>query len=536
MKKGLIILLIIAIAIRLLGINNALFFDENTLVTFLVSDADSWDPPLYLWMLHFFTYIFGLKVWAMRFTSCFFNILSIILIYAIAKKIYDKKTAFLSVFLISISFFSIINALQISDESLQIFLYLACFLSYIKFEEGNKKIWLAITGLFLGLAFLTKYSTILFLIVLASYIILKNSFKKSIKAISLICIIAITVFSIFPLYYLLTNPASFYKTIELLINNIENPFSLPILARALILFLWATPLLIGFSIISFFNLKKRDYILVIWILFVSAFNFIFLRYGDIPRYFMMIIPPMILLSANFISKLKINKKELFIGIFSFFFFYFMFFLVNKTAIIKYPHILSYYLLQIKSFNFNFMLPYAISEGSWFGVSFYNILISVFLFVFFMIVIIILAVKNKFDFNKIKLILILFLSLGLAYNIFLDGEYLLHLSQPDVDKVIKEMVDYANNNNLKPIYVSDRGFLDYLYSYEEYPNRAELSRYRIDERAGFNNMDEKIKEGDNIFFVNFAAKIKKEEIDKIDHCKLLKTFSDKGINIGYIYSC
>ena len=148
------------------------------------------------------------------------------------------------------------------------------------------------------------------------------------------------------------------------------------------------------------------------------------------------------------------------------------------------------------------------------------------------------IKKKFDFNKLVLPILLLLSLGLAYNLFLDGEYLLHLSQPNVDKVIKEMIDYANNNNLpKPIYVSDRGLLDYIYSYEEYPDRAGLAIYKIDERIDFDNIKKKIENsGGTIFFVNFAAKLKKEEIDKIGHCELLKIFLDKGIKIGYIYSC
>ena len=129
----------------------------------------------------------------------------------------------------------------------------------------------------------------------------------------------------------------------------------------------------------------------------------------------------------------------------------------------------------------------------------------------------------------KIALILFISLGLSFNIFLSGEYLLHLSQPNVDKVIKEMVVYTNDNDLpKPIYVSDRGFLDYIYSYEDYPDRAEVWKYRMDERLDF-----EIKEG-SIFFVNFAAKVKLEDIQK--KCELKKTFSDKGIKVGYIFSC
>ena len=99
-----------------------------------------------------------------------------------------------------------------------------------------------------------------------------------------------------------------------------------------------------------------------------------------------------------------------------------------------------------------------------------------------------------------------------------------------------MTDYANNNDLpKPIYVSDRGLLDYIYSYEDYPDRAGLAIYKMDERIDL-NISEKIERGSTILFVNFAAKLKKEEIDKIDHCELLKTFSDKGKAMGYIYPC
>ncbi len=345
----------------------------------------------------------------------------------------------------------------------------------------------------------------------------------------IISVISIIIFSLFPIiYFLIGNFEGFMFTINHLFESISGE-RISILSKLIILILWATPLLIGLSLLSLSKFNKKDILFWIWIIVGLAFNLFYIPRGDFSRYFMIILPALIILSSKYLSTIKLNKKYIYLGLFSFIISYIIFIILNLNSRIMFPHIINNYFNTVKHLNFNFMFPYSISQGSWFAISFLAILIMlIFSLLFF-----ILTFFKKYR----KIFLILFISLGLSFNIFLSGEYLLHLSQPDVNKIIYEMVDYTKQNNLPyPIYSTNKGILDYLYDHNLYPDRRKIVSYRIDDET-INGISDKLKKkGGTIVFLDFIAKIKKERLDSIENCKLIKTFSDKKINIGYIYYC
>lgn len=114
---------------------------------------------------------------------------------------------------------------------------------------------------------------------------------------------------------------------------------------------------------------------------------------------------------------------------------------------------------------------------------------------------------------------------------------MHISQPNINKVFYEMVDYVNANPTYPIYMTNKGFIDYVYSYDLFTeNREELWGMKIEHRNKDEILAEINKNGGTIMLLNFDQKINKEEIDSVENCKLSKIFSDKNINMGYVYLC
>ena len=510
---------------RIAGLDAPLFSDEIHLKEKTIENIQHIvhkSPPLSTEILK----MFGPDTVHLRLFSLICNILTLFIIYNLSKKIYNKKTLFFSFFLYVFSFYSILSSLIITDEPLLIFLFTLCFFFYLKYEKTKSRLSYILSGIVLGLILLTKYTGILVFIILSLYkLITSRNLLKTIINLSPIFIIALIIFSIFPIMD--------YNLFLFTLNNLFRSTTgetISILSKLVILILWTTPLLLGLALLSLFKIEKKDLLFWIWIIIVLSFNLFIMPRGGFSEYFMILLPPLIILSSKYLSTIKLDKKYIPLGFISFIIFYITFIILNLNSRIMFPHIIGNYFNAVKHLNFNFMLPYAINASSWFGVSFLAILFMLILSFFFFFILILFKQYRK-------IALILFISLGLSYNLFLDGEYLLHLSQPDIDKIIYEMVDYTKENNLKyPVYTTNKAISDQIYDYKLYPDRIKIMQYRIDDKTIDYFSDNLSKEGGTIVFLDFTAKIKKEDLDKIENCNLIKTFSDKGQTLGYIYEC
>jgi hypothetical protein len=137
-------------------------------------------------------------------------------------------------------------------------------------------------------------------------------------------------------------------------------------------------------------------------------------------------------------------------------------------------------------------------------------------------------------NTRALLLIAFIGLGIGYNVYLDSEYLFHISQPNPDKVVKEMMAFVEQNNLaRPIYTTDKGFLYYLGSYDKDYRITDGSLRIYDLGVLERNIAEK---GGTIMYMRFSPYVEQEDILNLDSCDLLRKFKSKGISFGYVLSC
>jgi hypothetical protein len=149
-------------------------------------------PPLYVWFTTLSFYIFGISEFSVRFFSAFFGLGSMLMIYLIAKNLFNSKVAFFStLFLLVNPFFSFWTMQGQFDVTLSFFSS-AIFYFYIKSTEESSNNSIVLAGLLLGLALMTK-------LFVASYILIvilvyegfgKNKFNWK-NILKLFCISAI---------------------------------------------------------------------------------------------------------------------------------------------------------------------------------------------------------------------------------------------------------------------------------------------------------------------------------------------------------
>ncbi len=138
-----------------------------------------WDkPPLNIWLTALTYNIFGINEFTARFWSGIFGLLAIIFTYLIGRKLFNPIIGlFSALILLTIKQFMFFHAIRSGDTDITLtFFILAAIYFFIKKEDNSRYIYL--TGLFTGLAILTKSAVgLLPVIILVLYCLIKKDFK-----------------------------------------------------------------------------------------------------------------------------------------------------------------------------------------------------------------------------------------------------------------------------------------------------------------------------------------------------------------------
>lgn len=130
-------------------------------------------PPMIAYMIYITNFI-SEQEWGIRLVNIISMSITAIYVYKLTEKISDEKTAFNAV-LITLSVI-IVNAgymITTPDSPLLLFWTLSLYYSYMAFFDGRLR-YFVLTGLFLGLMMLSKYSAILLVFSLIIFILLKR--------------------------------------------------------------------------------------------------------------------------------------------------------------------------------------------------------------------------------------------------------------------------------------------------------------------------------------------------------------------------
>ncbi len=164
-----------------LAINKVFWLDEafswslsrQTIPNLLLASAADNNPPLYYLLLHFWL-IPNQSEFFLRLPSVFFGIISIFLIYAITKRLFNQKIAFTSTMVFTLSPLLIYFSAETRMYSLWLMLTLFAFYFFIKIlKKATYKDYLLL-GFFGLLSLFTQYFSCFFLLTLFVFLFINR--------------------------------------------------------------------------------------------------------------------------------------------------------------------------------------------------------------------------------------------------------------------------------------------------------------------------------------------------------------------------
>lgn len=182
-----IFVLILAIGLRLIGINQSLWLDEaisanvaqmpigEIIKNFSIHD---FHPPFYYLFLNVWQNIFGNNVAALRLSSILCSLITIYFVYLIGKKIKDKKIGLLAALILTLNPLFVYFSQELRMYSMATMWLTIGFYFFIKIKNKKYNLKdLILFNLMMALAFGTFYGSIFLIASFAIYFLIKKEWK-----------------------------------------------------------------------------------------------------------------------------------------------------------------------------------------------------------------------------------------------------------------------------------------------------------------------------------------------------------------------
>jgi len=479
--------------------------------------------PMLMYLLFPAKYLLGIDAVSMRLVPIIFGILSAVMVYAITKRFLssqNKNVAIYSLILLGTCGGMVLNSLSLhTDGSILMFFMLCSTYCFLRSEEKqintkqnkeqNKKqnYWLALTGIFVALACLTKYSGVLILFAIMLYyimiyVMMKKPLGIGVKNFMIVLLCFLAVFSIYPASTYIYNK-EYYESVTAV--SLKHSFSVGgnLLCKAgvgscevdfthsikpgiihyahggLKSVLVTSPLLIILSMIAFlgfagasYHNKKKEMdmhnrtLLFLFLCIIIYFGFMLLLVNpllDNFRYLQFSTGFLAIVAGTFIAGLNYEQKKK-ILIFGICLFGVLTLLSINNSIIKFTSDNAGQIISnLGKANLSFYLP--INLGPTFTPALFYSMWAV-----MMIIIVICATagmtaylawqlfrnKNKsYDSQKTGAGLIILIILAAGTHLYIFSENGFNTTTPDLTQVKKQMIIELLNQNLpEPILVND----------------------------------------------------------------------------------
>ncbi len=527
--------ILMSIVIRLPGLQLAPVDDEAIWVIEIGEAGISYDvithPPFAHLIYSLFMSVLGHSYHSFRFTALVFGILTIIVTYCLAKEIYGLRVARVSTVMMAILFYSVLASLQIDmDGSILCFLTVSTLYAYLIYLKSNRGRWLLVSSVFLGISLLTKYSAVLIVLIVFVYMIMSR--RDKLASMLPFVVIGGAIFLLFPVVsYVSGNWAIFTDTLGWGSENVESR-GMGILKSSVKhvyrIVQYGTPLLLLFPLVSFARRRrKEENLLYIWVAVYFLFYTFVVSAGNISRYFMIIIPPLVILSARafliLFSQLRMRDLLSIVGVALVLFGVIC--LQNGGAQTIEPFTLERQNFGVISQNAD--IWYSSTSGP-------NFRVSSFSFIFVLVGSVLLVVLCSFAKGHEGKLWIVFVALSLAFNMFLVEEFLFHKYSPDYNDVMRDMISYYNVNNLEgPLYSVNEDIAYFLTNESFYNLKSKADRSTLGKEGGTAvvlNLPKRMSLVDDNYAGNFMIR------DVDEKCELLKVFYDGKYDAGYVYDC
>jgi len=334
--KSLVAILLILTAVflffRLVDIDRTLSQDEilpKTAFLNLESPGkylgDFGQPPLWQLPNAILASMLGTANWVFRIVPVAASILVAILILSYLMKKFGIEYAMLGLLLLAFFPWQINTSNQVLQTSLLTLFMISSLLLAERFQETRNRSYLQATAVFSALALITMFIGVIAPIAISAYLLFSTGTSRECRFRDLLYFNGFTallfaavmaaVYLIYPLA--LTSSVSHAQ-------ELGGFFKIPVLGlpSLLILFLWSGPIALFFLAVLLTRTKSKDYIRDIHLLFLLSSLFIFLafnsdQYRPFDRYFMVVIPSMIILMINYgrdiFARLIVERKLFLMG-------------------------------------------------------------------------------------------------------------------------------------------------------------------------------------------------------------------------------
>ncbi|MFX1519043.1 MAG: ArnT family glycosyltransferase [Promethearchaeota archaeon] len=170
-----------------------LYYGKGYTITFVnfvslshpIGAPDLYWPPLLPCVIYFFFLIFGVSDFSAKLVPVVFGSLLIFPTYFLGKQLFNKKIGFLGAFLVAISRSLVWFSIQVFSDTLLAFFLAICAYWNIKNTEMDDLKYGILSGVFFGLAYLARFSAIIFLPILLFNLLLGKKTKKSVYSLFL---------------------------------------------------------------------------------------------------------------------------------------------------------------------------------------------------------------------------------------------------------------------------------------------------------------------------------------------------------------
>jgi len=358
--EALIFLLLLGFFLRMAWIHAMIERDEGLFgiqgKLLLEQGPDSFGtnkPPLLTLTYGIIGEIFGNSILPIRLFNNLLFMISIIILYNLLIKAYDRKTAFLStLFYCLLMNLPIFEGMLAMSESLSMLPIIMSFYYFYKYEQKENRIFLFLALIFASIAFLLKFSNIF--ILFAFMILLAFNKKINVKQAFLMILIYISIPIIIHFSSLFFTGKSYYwgigrSLIRFFSTHLSNyvPLNFVIFLLSEVSF-FAFLMIIG--LIQLFlrhnektSIKQEDRIFLAWLIFGLLVCIIPPAFG---HYFLVIVPAIALFSAKgiiFLFNIRNNTMKIILLIINFF----LLFVTVFFALHQYPD----YNINYKIFHF-----------------------------------------------------------------------------------------------------------------------------------------------------------------------------------------
>jgi hypothetical protein len=488
-------------------------------------------PPLTEYFFKITHVVFGEDLY--RGTPLVLSFINLLLLFFFIKRRFDLKTALVSSFLFSISFYSILGSLTVDTDGaiLAMFTLLSLNLyDLVLLNWPNKKVYPVLLLIFMILGFMVKLSFILIPISLFIDFIILNRKKLDKRKVFFIVISAFVFIALSALFLFVSkyifNGFSLEKGIKYWKTFMRGFFDRNFF-QTFIQFIksifYLSPLLIFGSLLSIKYKNSKLNLFYIYTIVGLVFYLILFDFsiGALDRYLVFLVVPTITLTSYFLVSIfddlkhSFNKKILSSGLVVIILAYILQF---KNQYVPPLHPKSDWIDRIFSLKWDFLYPFSGGSGPLgFYISFSFLAICFILGLVFSLLFIFSNRKKEF-----ALILLL---VGLVYNLNFAEEFNLGKINGYSPKLVLNAVQYIKNNkDIKSVLVyNDNGGFN-IRQFGKYERRV----YAVPEfESSYKEIFANFKE--YFLFVDIP-KIKKGSLyyDYIESCKEVYFDSDKYI--------